>query len=46
MAFFVEMTEFQYALIVVIAAVGVLVVPTCEIKFPPMVSLTLCVSIF
>ena len=42
----VEITEFQWALIIVIVAVGVLVVPSYEIRFPPAVNLTLWVSVF
>ena len=42
----VEITEFQWALIVIIAAVGMLVVPSYEIRFPPAVNLTLWVSVF
>ena len=46
LASLVEMIEFQRALIVVIAAIDVLVVPSYNIKLPPAVILTLCISVF
>jgi len=42
----VDMTEFQCALMVVIPAVGVLVTPLYDIRLPPAVRRTLCVSVF
>ena len=41
-----DMTEFQCALMVVIAAVSVLIMPLCDIRLPLAVKRTQCVSAF
>ena len=41
-----DMTEFQYALMVVITTVGILVMPLCDTRLPPAVKRTQCVSDF
>ena len=46
LAFAVDVAEFQWDLVALILAVGVLAFPSNAIKFPPVASLTRCVSFF